>query len=143
MSFERILTLQQILASENNFIAKNSEKILIENAGKKIGEYLYKNFKGKNFFFICGDGNNGIDGKIASKFLKRKKLDCQIYEVSKNKSNKCLLSLIKDFDIVVDCIFGSGLNRELRKIHKKIVEALNRYTLKLQNSLKVVNATDM
>ena len=131
MSFDRILTLQQILASENNFIAKNSEKILIENAGKKIGEYLYKNFKGKKFFFICGDGNNGIDGKIASKFLKRKKLDCQIYEVSKNKSNKCLLSLIKDFDVVVDCIFGSGLNRELRKIHKKIVEALNNSQKKL------------
>ena len=35
MSFDRILTLQQILASENNFIAKNSEKILIENTGKK------------------------------------------------------------------------------------------------------------
>ena len=35
MSFDRILTLQQILASENNFIAKNSEKILIENARKK------------------------------------------------------------------------------------------------------------
>ena len=35
MSFDRILTLQQILASENNFIAKNSEKILIENVWKK------------------------------------------------------------------------------------------------------------
>ena len=63
--------------------------------------------------------------------MKRKKLDCQIYEVSKNKSNKCLLSLIKDFDVVVDCIFGSGLNRELRKIHKKIVEALNNSQKKL------------
>ena len=49
MSFERILTLQQILASENNFIAKNSEKILIEYAGNKIGKYLYKHFRGKNF----------------------------------------------------------------------------------------------
>ena len=28
MSFDRILTLQQILKSENNFIAKKSEKIL-------------------------------------------------------------------------------------------------------------------
>ena len=51
MSFERILTLQQILASENNFIAKNSEKILIEYAGNKIGKYLYKHFKGKKLSF--------------------------------------------------------------------------------------------
>ena len=54
MSFERILTLQQILASENNFIAKNSEKILIEYAGNKIGKYLYKHFRGKNFFLFVG-----------------------------------------------------------------------------------------
>ena len=44
MSFERILTLQQILASENNFIAKNSEKILIEYAGNKIGKISLQAF---------------------------------------------------------------------------------------------------
>ena len=90
MSFERILTLQQILASENNFIAKYSEKILIENAGNKIGKYLYKHFKGKKFFFICGHGNNGIDGKIASNFLKKKKQICEIYEINGQKSFKYL-----------------------------------------------------
>ena len=35
MSFDKILTLQQILESENNFIAKNSEKILIEQCWQK------------------------------------------------------------------------------------------------------------
>ena len=40
MSFDKILTLQQILDSENNFIINNSEKILIDNAGKKVGEFL-------------------------------------------------------------------------------------------------------
>ena len=92
MSFERILTLQQILASENNFIAKNSEKILIEYAGNKIGKYLYKHFRGKNFLFICGDGNNGMDGKIASNFLKKKKQVSEIYEVKTQKSCKYLES---------------------------------------------------
>ena len=73
MSFDKILTLQQILIAENNFIAKYSEKTLIENAGRKIGEFLFKNFKGKNFFFICGTGNNGKDGKIAANYLIKKK----------------------------------------------------------------------
>ena len=35
MSFDKILTLQQILESENNFIAKNL-KILIEEAGEEL-----------------------------------------------------------------------------------------------------------
>ena len=125
MSFERILTLQQILASENNFIAKNSEKILIEYAGNKIGKYLYKHFRGKNFLFICGHGNNGMDGKIASNFLKKKKQVSKIYEVKTHKSFKYLESYLKEFDIIVDSIFGSGLNRELRKIFKKIVDLIN------------------
>ena len=73
MSFDKILTLQQILDSENNFIVKNSEKILIDNAGKKVGEFLFKNYKDKRFCFICGSGNNGKDGKIASMHLTKKK----------------------------------------------------------------------
>ena len=125
MSFDRILTLQQILASENNFIAKNSEKTLIKNAGNKIGQYLYKHFKEKKIFFVCGHGNNGIDGKIASNFLKKKKQVCKIYEVNSQKSCKYLKLSLKDFDIIVDCIFGSGLNKELSKIYKNIVDLIN------------------
>ena len=49
MSFDKILTLQQILDSENNFIIKNSEKILIDNAGKKVGEFLLRITKIKGF----------------------------------------------------------------------------------------------
>ena len=71
MSFDRILTLQQILKSENNFIAKKSEKILIEHAGMKVGEFLLKNFRGKKILFISGNGNNGEDGKLASIYLNK------------------------------------------------------------------------
>ena len=53
MSFDKILTLQQILESENNFIAKNSEKILIEEAGKKLENSYRRIIKIKNFVF-CG-----------------------------------------------------------------------------------------
>ena len=53
--------------------------------------------------------------------------------------------------------FQSFFEREIHRLHNdvrkesevrereddEIIEALNRYTLKLQNSLKVVNSTDM
>ena len=54
--------------------------------------------------------------KLPQIFEKKKASVCEIYEVKTNKSCKYLESYLKDVDIIVDCIFGSGLNRELRKI---------------------------
>ena len=127
MSFERILTLQQILKSENNFIVKNSERTLIETAGKKIGEFLLKNFNNKKILFICGNGNNGKDGKLASNFLNKNNQFSEVFEIDKFKKdkNKKLLSFFKDFDLVVDCIFGTGLNRKITSFYKKIIDAIN------------------
>ena len=125
MSFDKILTLQQILIAENNFIAKYSEKTLIENAGRKIGEFLFKNFKGKNFFFICGTGNNGKDGKIAANYLIKKKITNEVYDIGKFGKIKNFSSLTKNYDILVDCVFGTGLNREITGIYKHIIDNIN------------------
>ena len=113
MSFYRVLTLQQILKSENNFIAKKSEKILIEHAGKKVGEFLLKNFRGKKILFISGTGNNGEDGKLASIYLNKNNQVSEVFEVNNLRKKKNLLFLFKDYDVVVDCIFGTGLNRKV------------------------------
>ena len=125
MSFDRILTLQQILKSENNFIAKKSEKILIEHAGKKVGEFLLKNFRGKKILFISGTGNNGEDGKLASIYLNKNNQVSEVFEVNNLKKKKNLLFLFKDYDVVVDCIFGTGLNRKVDSFYKKIIDAIN------------------
>ena len=125
MSFDKILTLQQILESENNFIAKNSEKILIEEAGRRIGEFLSKNYKNKKFCFLCGPGNNGKDGKIASNFLSKEKIINKVFYINKTNRKLDFSSIFNDFDILVDCIFGTGLNRELKGFHKNIIDAIN------------------
>ena len=52
MSFDRVLTLQQIFKSENNFIAKKSEKILIEHAGKKLVNFFLKILIIKKYFLF-------------------------------------------------------------------------------------------
>ena len=125
MSFDKILTLQQILKSENNFIVKKSEKILIEHAGKKVGEFLLKNFRGKKILFVCGTGNNGEDGKLASIYLNKNNQISEVFELNNLKKNKNLFLLFKDYDVVVDCIFGTGLNRKVASFYKKIIDAIN------------------
>ena len=135
MSFDKILTLQQILDSENNFIVKNSEKILIDNAGKKVGEFLFKNYKDKRFCFICGSGNNGKDGKIASMYLTRKKIFNEVFDTTKFKRTFDYSSFFKEFDILVDCIFGTGLNRKINNFYANIIDKIN-------NSKKMIISID-
>ena len=69
----RILTINQIIESENKFISKFSQGEILKIAGKRIADYLEDNFHKYQIFFICGRGNNGNDGIEASKILTKKK----------------------------------------------------------------------
>jgi hydroxyethylthiazole kinase-like uncharacterized protein yjeF len=115
-----------------------SEDILMENAAnalcQEIRVHAVQNAK---VLFICGAGNNGADGIAAARRLFGE-LDVSIYLPHGVKSNMAKLQLerakslhvkmeeeIKTADIYVDCIFGSGLNKELDTKTVQIIEELN------------------
>ena len=133
MSKNRILTIEQIKESENQFICKNSEEQLLNIAGEKIAIFLLNKFKRKTLLFVCGKGNNGQDGVKASIFLGEK-IKNKVFLVPKNYSKKNLNTLqsnIKSHEIIVDCLFGTGLNRPLSKFHQKIIEIINKSKKKI------------
>ena len=133
MSKNRILTIEQIKESENQFICKNSEEQLLNIAGEKIAIFLLNKFKNKTLLFVCGKGNNGQDGVKASIFLGEK-IKNKVFLVPKNYSKKNLntfQSNIKSHEIIVDCLFGTGLNRTLSKFHQKIIEIINKSKKKI------------
>ena len=133
MSKNRILTIEQIKESENQFICKNSEEQLLNIAGEKIAIFLLNKFKRKTLLFVCGKGNNGQDGIKASIFLGEK-IKNKVFLVPKNYSKKNLNTLqsnIKSHEIIVDCLFGTGLNRPLSKFHQKIIEIINKSKKKI------------
>ena len=49
----------------------------------------------------------------------------EVFEVNNLRKNKNLLFLFKDYDVVVDCIFGTGLNRKVESFYKKIIDEIN------------------
>ena len=133
MSKNRILTIEQIKESENQFICKNSEEQLLNIAGEKIAIFLLNKFKRKTLLFVCGKGNNGQDGVKASIFLGEK-IKNKVFLVPKNYSKKNLNTLqsnVKSHEIIVDCLFGTGLNRPLSKFHQKIIEIINKSKKKI------------
>ena len=69
----------------------------------------------------------------ASIFLGEK-IKNKVFLVPKNYSKKNLntfQSNIKSHEIIVDCLFGTGLNRTLSKFHQKIIEIINKSKKKI------------
>lgn len=129
--------------------------ILMENAA--IGIFKEVVNKGESFLILCGKGNNGGDALALSRHLilsgkkvrvyivstdKNYTSDFQInFNILKNLINEGNLFFItsendigdivakdlENYDVVVDGIFGVGLNRDLTGMFKKIIEYINSY----------------
>lgn len=118
-----------------------SEDLLMEHAASSIARSIYKQFdKEKSVLIVCGMGNNGADG-IALARLLYQRFDVKLYIPFELKSSMAKLQLdrvikmgmkmvtkIVPCDIVVDCLFGSGLNKPLNKDSINILNELNTLT---------------
>ncbi len=121
---ERILTAEEMIAVDK-FNIENlgiDKEIFIERAGSAVAEEIKKRFKGGRVLVCVGKGNNGEDGKIVAEKLS------QMHGFSVailNVANGIFKLFDKDFDIIVDCIFGTGLNRAVEGKYKTAIEKIN------------------
>lgn len=105
---------------------------------------------GKQFSYVvfCGPGNNGGDGLAIARLLHENGFDVQVYLLTnetgspdfetnrKRFSGVATLHLVNDgFPhlenvVVVDAIFGSGLNRPAQGIYLQAIKYINRHAYK-------------
>jgi hydroxyethylthiazole kinase-like uncharacterized protein yjeF len=122
-----------------------SEDILMENAALALEKEILKVANEDTKVLVaCGPGNNGADGITLARRLY-KKLNIAVYLPLGAKSTMAQLQLkrakaigvnevndVVEASIVVDCIFGSGLKKDLSS---EVVEIINK--LNDQNSYKI------
>ena len=115
-----------------------TEDILMENASLGLKNYITKKFKkNSSILIVCGSGNNGADGISLARLLQ-KKFEVSLYLVNEPKTEIRKLQLkraksininfvnkIFQADVVVDCLFGTGLNKELDKDSVSLINSLN------------------
>jgi hydroxyethylthiazole kinase-like uncharacterized protein yjeF len=115
-----------------------SEDILMENAAIAIKEYIEKKFsKNSSILVVSGCGNNGADGIALARML-HKIYDIKLYLPLGVKSDMAKLQLkrakavgvhiindVCNCDVVVDALFGSGLNKELKEDIEYIVDKMS------------------
>ena len=123
---------------------------LVERAATAFTQEFCHTFSKQNHVVVfAGQGNNGADGLAIARLLSEEgyRLDVFLFNPSQRLSNECeinkqrlltdknvrLIEVIDDFtppllterDIVIDGLFGSGLNRPLSGGYAAVVDYIN------------------
>jgi NAD(P)H-hydrate epimerase len=123
--------------------------ILMENAGRFVAQEAAKLSPGRKISVICGKGNNGGDGFVAARYLQEMGFDPFVILIGKTEDVKhdpkvnierlkvpineavdaasfeVMKPKIADSDLIIDAIFGIGLNTDLKSPYIEIVTWLN------------------
>ena len=140
-----LLTAEECKAAEKDaIIAGTSGETLMENAGKALIDLITQQYKPRPALVVCGTGNNGGDGFVAARMLKEKNWQVtlailgnpdDIKNDAKKARDKWNMSggatrtftpdMLKESGLVVDAIFGTGLERAIEGDYKKAINAIN------------------
>jgi len=143
-----ILNSSEIKAIEQKeFKLRKNSFSLMQSAGEKCAEYISENIsKNNDVLVICGPGNNGGDGFIISNCLFNKGYKVKTFLIlplknKKNDNHKAFKKLEgevfnlnnlhkelkkKTKPIIVDCIFGTGLNKNVSARIKNVIKVINK-----------------
>jgi len=150
----KVLSAKQIYQAHQNTIKKQqvSELELMERAGEQVFNWMHQRMQGSQvkIHIFNGIGNNGATGLILARLLlqygynvnnyvvnfskKRSAAFLKSYEHIKGMKNwPKLMTSIDDFpedigsdDIIIDAIFGIGLNRETSSFVNQVFDKLNK-----------------
>ncbi len=114
----------------------SSEK-LMKRAGCAIAEEaqrVYEEKGAKSVLVVCGTGNNAGDGYVCATELIKRGIPCSVYQLEGKFSQDLEREWTRytgafahkiQGDIIIDCLFGTGLSRPVEGSFKQAVEDIN------------------
>jgi len=121
--------------------------LLMENAGRAVAEAAQDLGANRNVLILVGKGNNGGDGLAAARFLAPRAIVALLDPLDASKvpdshlmlsilqasgteafysvSPEDLSSMARSCDLIVDCLFGIGLNRPPRGKASEWIQWMN------------------
>ena len=137
----KIYSVEEVQTIEKKEFKKlRNSYVLMKRAGSNCAKKIYKSKLNSKFIVLCGPGNNGGDGLVISQVLKKLNQNVILYcpesmaykgdakiaykknRLTKNNYND--LNIPKN-SVIIDCLFGIGLNRKVKGMYKNIIKKVN------------------
>ena len=98
-----------------------SEEELIYSVGKAVADEINARFSKCEVLCCLGKGNNGKDGKVCAENLSS--YGFTVYCFNAEKPDYSLFD--REYGLIVDALFGTGLNREVSGDLKTAIDRIN------------------
>ena len=116
---------------------------LMERAGKAAFDVMCRHWpSATRILVLCGGGNNGGDGYILARLAHAAEMEVTVVAIAEASSEDALVAkhkmeeagltineyrddLCQSTDIIVDGLFGTGLQREVTGTFRRAIEAIN------------------
>lgn len=141
----RTISVQQAQAFDRHAQQKLGipSLILMENAGRGVAEEALRLVKGRGpVVIVCGTGNNGGDGLVAARHLLNAGFRVEIMIIGrlsklkpdpstnylilkKMKRAKFVRRLPNQAGLIIDALFGLGLNSDIREPYASVIRRIN------------------
>jgi hydroxyethylthiazole kinase-like uncharacterized protein yjeF len=119
---------------------------LMDNAGRAVAEVTARHrAPGSRVVVVAGPGNNGGDGFVAARLLSERGYQVKVLlagEAARLKGDAALAAKrwtgpvlaaepngLDGADIVIDALFGAGLDRPVEGLARAMIEAMNAHTV--------------
>ena len=138
----KIYSVEEIHDIEKKeFKKQRNSYVLMKRAGTNCTKKIYKSKLNSKFIVLCGPGNNGGDGLVISQGLKKLNQSVILYSLKSMaykgdakiayKKNQLTKNNYNDLNIpknsvIIDCLFGIGLNRKVKGMYKNIIKKVNK-----------------
>ncbi|MGH6727533.1 MAG: NAD(P)H-hydrate dehydratase [Pseudolabrys sp.] len=137
-----LLTNPEMAESDRLAIAGGLPGIeLMENAGRAVADAAGALLQGRRVVIVAGPGNNGGDGFVTARHLAERGFEVRVSFVGDQARLKGDAALaaerwsgpveaaspvsLTDCDIVIDALFGAGLDREVEGLPRAMIRAMN------------------
>lgn len=134
---EQVLTVAQMREAEGKLIdAGTSVDELMQIAGSGAADWIWRISGHHRITVLCGPGNNGGDGYVIAEAIRERGGRVIVVAAAEPKTDAALKARMKyqgelfdlsqdvEGDVLVDCLFGSGLTRPLTDEHLALLTRL-------------------